>query len=473
MTTPHPVPLLDLAPKRKTPLSLWNPLDYLLLLYWVFFFPQAIRWYVETFGKVEYKWDHRGWLGVLQLLRDDSVQRDLWVQGLLLTLLAAFGINLLIQSLGLSINWFGALLGALFGVGLGVWFGVMYNVARDTALSASGVAFGVAVGVAFSVALGLMLSGVYLGVLLGVVETKTSMFEVVTLSVLGMIIVMIGVVLGVWGCVLAGVAVEVMQFMAIRWLDFLIVYVPTLITSQNPSRPYLIASHITSLALPGLQKWLKIGLQNDPTTSINNIDQLLRYSLQFIPVIQALNDWLPSLPEIQLYRQVNALAAMPYDWNMIRFGSASLVAMIEREIVGSSASFVPKTGRVKIKRRFPLRTDTPARAACAGYWLMHKKNTIRAMDAFSHNRHILHGETLYQTARVLDFGCNAQNLQNVVAWEAESNWLDHLSEEPLRPQTIDTLRRLRGVSREASVASVSYSKLNRSAALGRAVSTLT
>ena len=49
------VPKLDLAPKRKKPLSLWNPLDYVLLLYWAFFFPQAIRWYVETFGKLEYQ----------------------------------------------------------------------------------------------------------------------------------------------------------------------------------------------------------------------------------------------------------------------------------------------------------------------------------------------------------------------------------------------------------------------------------
>ncbi len=86
MTTPT-VPLLDLAPKRKTPLSLWNPLDYLLLLYWVFFFPQAIRWYVEKFGTVEYKPENRNWRGFFKLLRDDSIQRNLFAQGLLLTLL--------------------------------------------------------------------------------------------------------------------------------------------------------------------------------------------------------------------------------------------------------------------------------------------------------------------------------------------------------------------------------------------------
>ncbi len=44
------VPKLDLAPKLKRPLSWWNPLDYLRLLYWVFYFPQALRWYVEIWG---------------------------------------------------------------------------------------------------------------------------------------------------------------------------------------------------------------------------------------------------------------------------------------------------------------------------------------------------------------------------------------------------------------------------------------
>ncbi|MBK7200503.1 hypothetical protein [Candidatus Amarolinea dominans] len=68
-----PVPRLDLAPRLKRPLSLWNPLDYGRLLYWAFFFPQAIRWYIETFGKPEYKITkgrERAW----QALRDDPVQ---------------------------------------------------------------------------------------------------------------------------------------------------------------------------------------------------------------------------------------------------------------------------------------------------------------------------------------------------------------------------------------------------------------
>jgi hypothetical protein len=51
----EPVPRLDLAPRLKRRLQPWNPLDYLRLLYWVFFFPQALRWFdwdLVRFGAV-------------------------------------------------------------------------------------------------------------------------------------------------------------------------------------------------------------------------------------------------------------------------------------------------------------------------------------------------------------------------------------------------------------------------------------
>ncbi|MFO5492060.1 MAG: hypothetical protein ACLBM6_05825, partial [Cuspidothrix sp.] len=75
MSTKSSVPRLDLAPKLRRPLSLWNPLDYLLLLGWVFYFPQALRWYVDTFGggySYEIDWNN-------------SVQRNLLFQGVVLT----------------------------------------------------------------------------------------------------------------------------------------------------------------------------------------------------------------------------------------------------------------------------------------------------------------------------------------------------------------------------------------------------
>ena len=84
-TRQNPIPRLDLAPKLNRPLSLFNPLDYLRLLYWVFFFPQAIRWYVETF----------------------KPEKTLRIQGLLLTVLTPILICFILQEFSFSVNWLG------------------------------------------------------------------------------------------------------------------------------------------------------------------------------------------------------------------------------------------------------------------------------------------------------------------------------------------------------------------------------
>ena len=81
------IPRLDLAPKRRRAFSLWNPFDYFLLLYWVFFFPQAIRWYVNHFGEVKYVLSDRNYRRLLGVLQRDPVQLNLVIQGLLLTIL--------------------------------------------------------------------------------------------------------------------------------------------------------------------------------------------------------------------------------------------------------------------------------------------------------------------------------------------------------------------------------------------------
>jgi len=71
------VPTINLAPKLRRDLSLWNPFDYLLLLYWVFYFPQAVRWYVETRDGGD----------------NHTVQLRLGIQGLLLTVITPLILN--------------------------------------------------------------------------------------------------------------------------------------------------------------------------------------------------------------------------------------------------------------------------------------------------------------------------------------------------------------------------------------------
>src|SRR5262245_53469365 len=94
-TPPIRPPDLPYAPKRKKPLSLRNPLDYLQLLYWVFYFPQAIRWYVETFGNLPWVTNGR------DAFRQDPLQRRLAMQGVILALSTPFLVASLLRWCGI------------------------------------------------------------------------------------------------------------------------------------------------------------------------------------------------------------------------------------------------------------------------------------------------------------------------------------------------------------------------------------
>ncbi|MDE5109597.1 MAG: ATP-binding protein, partial [Trichodesmium sp. St17_bin3_1_1] len=131
------VPRLDLAPQLKRPLSIWNPLDYLRLLYWVFFFPQALLWYVEKYGGGEGLAEEKTWQSKLEFLRQHPNQLRLLFQGLILIVCVPFLFCILLQQIGFTIGWdgvaYGVALGVTLGVASAVWFGV-----------AGGVAYGVA-----------------------------------------------------------------------------------------------------------------------------------------------------------------------------------------------------------------------------------------------------------------------------------------------------------------------------------------
>lgn len=116
------VPTINLAPKLRRDLSLWNPFDYLLLLYWVFYFPQAVRWYVETRGGGDKLKEQKTWRNKIQFLRDHPVQLRLRIQGLLLTVITPLIICSIAANLGLSVDWVGVVWGVVWGVALGVVF---------------------------------------------------------------------------------------------------------------------------------------------------------------------------------------------------------------------------------------------------------------------------------------------------------------------------------------------------------------
>jgi hypothetical protein len=315
---PAPVPRLDLSPRLERRLSLWNPLDYLRLLLWVFYFPQALRWYLETFVAPEYR--QAEGRDLLPALRNDPALRGLVFQALLVTLLIPPALAGGLSALGIPIDWvfvvFGVALGVAVGVAggvaVGVAVGVAGGVAGGVAVSvavgvAVGVAGGVAGGVAFGVAFGVA-GGVAFGVAFGVAGGVA--FGVAFGLAYGVAVgVAFGVAYGVAGGVAGGVAVIVGVLRPEAWL----------LGQFSPS-----LARVTPLPLPGLRRRLRAWLEADWEGGLRSADQFLRYSLQFIPVVGAVNDALALTPFQDLLPAVSLLADSPYDWDLLRYASAPL-----------------------------------------------------------------------------------------------------------------------------------------------------
>ncbi len=218
---------------------------------------------------------------------------------------------------------------------------------------------------------------------------------------------------------------------------------------------------ITLLPLPRLTSTLQQWLQQDWETAINNLNQYLRYSRQFIPVLAAVNRVLPQFPEAEIIYRVSRLAENPSDWQLLKYASASWKSI-----------FLPDS-------EIPL--DTPARAAAAGQLLKYPlafwksiflpDSQIRLDEkAFAAVRSLAYGEEMYSLAQTLHRFSQAATLDSIASLEVAP-----IAAEPsLRPQTWQAISSLNRVIAEmASVqGSYSYSQETRELALNRIIGEL-
>jgi hypothetical protein len=466
MSQHRPVPRLDLAPKLRRPLSLWNPLDYLRLLYWVFYFPQALRWYVDTFGggyippmQMD---DLKGW----KLLLQNSIQRQLLFQGLVLTVITPLALGVILPSTGIFLNWLGLLLGLFLGLFLNVLLSVTLGVAVGVALgltvgvasglawgldwgAASSVAWGVVFGVACSVAWGLA-SGVELNLAFKVKDEPAPdvMFVMLCMAFLAFALHIIKIA--------PLIIVVPAHFLAFVFTLFLVAHRPEnwlfslLLSMLGSWNRYRLLSHVTPLHQPTLFLRLTSWLRQDWESGIHNANQLLAYTFQFIPVIFAINRVLADIPSEQVLYQVAQLAEFPYDWKLLRFASEKLSTRTERDVVN-------------------LSLDTPARAAAAGFWHLHEKEPAKATEAFAVVRPLLYGEEMFALAQTLAAFHEAKQLATIAALQISAS----PSEPLLRPATWEAIASLRRVVEDVQLVQGSVSRSAKAFALARAQGELT
>ena len=487
MNKPVAVPRLNLAPKRRKPLSLRNPLDYLQLLYWVFFFPQALRWYVETFAEEKELYDCKTWIEKGQWWRNAHIQRNFWLQGLFLTALVPVLITWVVSCLGVPVSSFGVAFGIAFGVAFGVAFSSVGNVALAVTYSiefsiAGGVAGGVLAGsdarstlsffilfvekgiafsniegVAYGIACGVMF-GVVFGVTLGVTDDLRSGISYYVPSdqygsaysfAFG---IASGFAYGITGGLANGIAYGTACFLVLIGTYCLVVLrletwaVTALYRGLSKYRLKFL-SRTTFVPLPRLTKQILSWANHDWIRAVQNINELLAYTRQHKPVIDAITQYLSKLPGDVLLLRVSQLAVEPFDWDTIRYAS-----MPVQRLKDSTESL-----------------DTPAQSAALGFWYLHEEQPREAAAAFALVRNLPHGAEMHQLATCLVLASTTEQLN-------DSRLVSGLTipTTPLmRSDTWPAISRFRSVVDDAQIIFQSYSRSVRFSALNRALGKLT
>jgi hypothetical protein len=255
------------------------------------------------------------------------------------------------------------------------------------------------------------------------------------------------------------VAFGVALFRPENWLMYLPLNFRSL---QNGS---WLFPRITPIPLPLLTTRLKKWLRQDWQMGLENANELLRYSLQFIPVVNAINQVLAEIPPEQLIFRVAQLAEDPYDWKLLKFASASLQEELEREFKKGIFfwSYLNNYTVLEI-----LKFNTLPRATSAGFWLLYEKEPEKATEAFYSVRDLLYGEEMYILAHTLTQFKKAEKPNSIAEIE-----LPNFPQEPLlRQDTWNALNGLRRVVEDVQLVLGGTSKSARSFALNRAIGEL-
>jgi hypothetical protein len=496
MKTDDVVVRIDLAPKLKRPLSLWNPLDYLRLLYWVFYFPQALRWYRKTFENSDFS-DYKTFQQYWQYLQKSSVQKSLILQSFFVSLIMDFGGAKILEVLGFNINWLGVMLGTLMGVMLlFLLFIETYVILNITFSMITSIVWGVTMGTnnVFSRITLIIVLGIALSVLVNEIFTNkvfnkrftTSVAEKMGFGVsIGSILCIIsgvftGMVLGLpsgLAMALLGLSAGVISgsiisiacgTIALRVDDCFFRTIIYFVTNNQ-----LHLWHISPIPITSISKKVTKWLQMDWENGLYNANQILEYTSQFTLVLQAINFVLSTTSSKYLLPKISLLAQRPFHWDIIRFSSASWSNKLKFDFV-NGLFILPRALKKRLNHNLSLelRTNTPARAAAAGFWYLHEKDSARALQAFLELQSFPYGQEMCLLAQVLMLCDQPALTENPVSGIAEIS-LSLIPDTPhLHPESWPIIAGFQQVITNIQIVKTSNSRYNKSLALNRALGQL-
>jgi hypothetical protein len=425
-----PVPRLDLAPKLKRPLSLWNPLDYLRLLYWVFYFPQALRWYLKEYNNHENLYILNSFRFFCKLLSIIILIIFIIFASLLFTTGLDFSIGIIPGILIILVNPI-SILFILRYIILRIQFYILsYYLAWQIAWIGNPIMFGIVM--------------IYTVVILMYFFSPVDIdINIRTTAIIILLILRPDV-----------------------WCISLALNNKTWVYKNND---WYFPFHVTTIPNPLLSYKLRSWLKEDWETGLHNANQLLAYSFQFRPVIHALNWVLAETPLEQVISRVAQLAENPFDWKLINLTSNAL----KKELISTKAT----------------RLNTPSRLTAAGFWYLHEKQPTKAAKAFAEVRSLPNGEEMYTLAHTLAIFHQTKDFSAIANINNPSPNLSPTGREALisppslrgkgvgglgllRPNTWQAINSCDRVIADAKVIQNSTSRASRAFALNRAIGEL-
>ena len=457
-------PLINLAPKLKRPLSLCNPLDYLLLLYWVFYFPQAIHWYVENYCESRLDLNQLTWQRFWKWLKNSPRKRHLAIMGILLTVTVPILFCFCLDSIGVPIDW--STSGVLFGITIGMLFGIVLSATFGLAIGLEGcVSFGIMSGMTFGLAFGLVFRVIY-----------AISFGLAFRVAFGLAI---GSALGITFSIFFGLARGVLFGMESGIEACLTLGIGTIIAILRPDDRYFLPGRIprtTPLLIPQISHQVSMWLTSDWQIGLMNVNQLLKYSRQFITVDVAINNVLANMPSDILLERIAKLSDLIWELDILRYSSASLIATMKAKFI-MGLFWLPNKAWFAIcwGASQDCRFDTSYRSAAAGFWHLHEaatsarrlciSNLFTSAQTFERLRHIENGEEMYQLVSILYSFAHVSNMRDLL----------NLTRSPLpesqllRPASWSAIKNLTLAVEEAHIINRATSLTTRSFAVNRAI----
>lgn len=479
-TSPSGQPPYTLGPTFTRPLSMLNPLDYMRLLYWVFFHPQWVRKYVEWIAP-NYP-DKPRPVETWEFLNINVKIRALVIQSFLLTVILPLAILFLIEMADVPVTYGYAAIGVVGGLALGIASGVAGGVAIGATVGvAGGLTFGVAGGMMGGVAGGVM-PGVVIGLTFGLMVSVASKagglsFEIVAILAAG---VPYGMAFGLTLGLIKGAAIGkafgfsfiVTYFLALCRIPlYLLGLILGIDRKKRQPHPGVKVDGTLWLPFPGIRREIAESLHASPHLGVALCDEYLNYSLQFIPAIQALTEVLSKDSAIShsLYR----LLLMSNRFDLLKYGTIALRNVLwENFLLGL---FIIPRRRLDSWYSTSPRLDSPDRAIFAGYHyiidsilptvapieriLTNIDNSIEHFQLAAHVQHSYEAINSYAILRDC-LACETAGeiaalaikpaipLAGMNKGSGNFSWLDFLPEEELRPELLYTLRELRSATGE-------------------------